>query len=233
MKNLIYISIISLFLLACAGKGGDPEPEVVIPAPAKATLSFPAKDAVCTTGTVLSASQNSVTFTWNTASNTDSYDLILKNLITGVSTTQTTTAVQLTITLATNTPYSWSITSKSTASPTATQSEIWKFYSAGTGITSYPPFPADITAPVLGQNLNATNGKINLTWTGNDVDNDITGYDIYFGETTSPALLQGNVTNSFLNDVSITANKTYYWKVVTKDAAGNSSSSVLSQFKIN
>jgi hypothetical protein len=230
MKNLIYISITALFLMACASKGNEPVPEVITPE--KTVLTFPAKDAVCTTGTI-SGVQNSITFSWNSAANANSYDLTLKNLITGTTTVQNTTATQLTITLLTNTPYSWYITSKSSTSANTTQSDTWKFYSAGTGIISYPPFPADITTPILGQNITSTNGKVNLTWIGNDVDNDITGYDIYLGETTSPALLQGNVTNSFLNDVSVTANKTYYWKVITKDAAGNISSSVLSQFKTN
>ena len=228
MKNYCLIFIIVL-LAGCTSDVFTPQSLL----PVKAALTFPAKDAICTTGTVLSATQSSITFTWNAAANTTSYEFTLKNLITAAIITQTTANTQLTITLLRNTPYSWYVTSKSTKINETAKSEVWKFYNSGPATVSYPPFPADIITPVLGQNLNAPNGKINLTWAGNDVDNDIATYDVYFGETSTPILLQANIPTSFLNDVSVTSNKTYYWKVITKDSAGNRSSSILSQFKIN
>jgi len=228
MKNYCLIFIIVL-LAGCTSDVFTPQPLL----PVKAALTFPAKDAICTTGTVLSATQSNITFTWNTAANTTSYDFTLKNLITAAIITQTTTNTQLTVNLLRNTPYSWYVTSKSTKTNETAQSEVWKFYNSGPATVSYPPFPADIISPVMGQNINATNGKINLTWAGNDVDNDITSYEVYFGDTTIPPLLQANLTTPVLNNVNVVPGKTYYWKIVTKDAAGNMSTSSLSQFSIN
>jgi len=65
------------------------------------------------------------------------------------------------------------------------------------------------------------------------VDNDILVYDVYFGTSTSPAFLRGNITESELPDLSVTANTTYYWKVVSRDPKGNTSDSGVSFFKIN
>ena len=46
-------------------------------------------------------------------------------------------------------------------------------------------------------------------------------------------LLKSNVVDMFTNNVVVTAGTTYYWKVVTKDAQGNTSESNMFQFKVN
>ncbi len=204
-----------------------------VPAPGKAALTFPAQNAACTTGTVISATQSTITFTWTASDNTDSYKIVIKNLLTSALTTQISTANQSTVTLLRNTPYSWYVVSKSNATTDTTKSDVWKFYNSGPGIVSHPPFPADIISPVFGQNVTTTSGTINLSWTGSDPDNDIAGYDVYFGTTAAPSLSQSNVPNMFLNGITVTSGTTYYWKIVTKDAAGNTSDSGIFQFKVN
>ena len=84
----------------------------------------------------------------------------------------------------------------------------------------------------MGQNLSAIAGKITLDWAGTDVDDDIVSYNIYFSTGASPALVMSNLTPSFF-DVSVAPNNTYYWKVITKDAKGNTSDSGVYQVKVN
>src|SRR5260370_36875214 len=107
--RILYCIALILILQGCGGKKNNP-----VPSPAKATHTSPSQNAVCTTGTIISATQSSILFTWNASTNTNSYDLVLKNLLTSATTTQSTTSNQLTLTLARNTPYSWYIVSKST-----------------------------------------------------------------------------------------------------------------------
>jgi len=230
MRKATLIIAAMLILISCSGKKDNPSPVD----PSAVILTAPAQNSVCTTGTVLNATQSTVLFTWNASANTDSYDLTIKNLLTSSSTTQNLTTNQASVTLLRNTPYSWYITSKSNASTTTKQSDTWKFYNAGTGTVSYAPFPANITAPAFAQTITAAAGTVNLTWTGSTVATGATlTFDVYFGTTNTPSVLKSNVTDSFLNSVPVVSKTTYFWKVITKDAAGNTSDSGLYQFSVN
>jgi len=231
MRNWILFIATIIVLQGCGGsKKNNPSPANT---PGKAILTAPAQNAVCTTGTIISDAESSILFTWKASANTNSYDLVLKNLLTSVTTTQSTTATQLTMTLARNTPYEWHIVSKSQGGAT-TQSDAWRFYNAGLGIITYAPFPAEITSPAFGQNVTASSGTIDLTWKGSSVNpGTITGYNVYFGSTNNPPVLKNGVTDSFLNGVAVTSKATYYWKVITWDIDGNSSDSGLFQFTVN
>jgi hypothetical protein len=226
--------IIGIFLIlltaSCGTKVSYPQVGVT---PGQATLTLPANNEPCLTGTVISSTQSSVTFTWTAAANADSYELDVKNLLTGTVQTSTTSATQLAVTLLSNTPYSWYIVAKTSTGPSIAQSDTWKFYNSGPGVVTYAPFPASIIAPTLAQNVTATNGTVNLSWSGSSVSANISYYSVYFGSTNSPALLQTNITNSFLNSVSVQSKTTYYWRVITVDANGNYSDSGLYQFTVN
>jgi hypothetical protein len=231
MKRIIAGISVILMLCGCSGKNSVPSAT----APAVTILTTPALNAVCTTGTVLSATQSTITFTWNAAAYAQTYDLYLKNLLTAVTTTQSDiTGTTVAITLLRGTPYSWYIVSKTSKSTTTAQSATWKFYNAGIGVVTYAPFPAAIISPTFAQNVMATAGTINLSWTGSSVNTgSIAGYDIYLSTSATPALLKSGVTDSFLNGVAVTSGTTYYWRVITKDTSGDTSDSGVYQFKVN
>jgi len=226
MKQAIFALLSMIILTGCGGhKGNTPAP-----APGKAALLAPAQNEVCTQGTVISASQSTVTLKWAAAANATGYEIKIKNLEDGTTISQTTGNTQFDATLKRNTPYSWSVTSKAANTTTTTQSDIWKFYNSGPAVVNYAPFPAEILAPAMNQTITISNGKVTLSWNGSDVDNDIVNYDIYLGDSSSPALLQGKVLESTLKDVSVSVGKTYYWKVITRDSKGNTSDSGIYQF---
>lgn len=214
--------ILSLITILAIVSCGKKEPT---PPPGIATLSAPLKDQPCLTGTVLSATESSVSFSWNSSQNTDKYDLTITNLLTKAATTQTVSATNATAKLLRNTPYSWYISSKSNKSSVVSKSDTWKFYNAGAGIVTYAPFPAEITAPAFGAIMSSGTIKVNLTWKGSSVSSNIVAYDVYFGPSNNPTLFRNHITDSFLNDVTVGANTTYYWRVVTIDANGNISDS--------
>ena len=219
-----------MLLMAACGKKSDPLPSIA-PSPGKAALAFPAQDAACTTGTVLSATQSAITFNWVAATNTDSYLIGIKNLLNQTIHYKIATVTQLTDTLLRNTPYSWFVVSRSKTVADTAKSDMRKFYNAGPGTVAYAPFPADITSPTLNQNITGT--TVNLVWRGSSIDNDITGYDVYLGTGTAPALYKSNVIDMFLNAVPVSSGNTYYWKIVTKDLIGNTSDSGVFSFKVN
>lgn len=222
--------LFSIFIFTGCGKSGS---SPAAPDLAKLALISPAQNEICTQGAIISTTQSTVTLKWAAAANSNSYDVNIKNLGDLTTISQTTTNTQVDVILNRNTPYSWSVTSKSSASTSSSQSDVWKFYNSGVAITSYAPFPADISSPLMGQAVTAINGKITLSWTGSDVDNDIVSYDVYLGNLPIPDLLQSNINQTSLNNVSISAGKTYYWKVVTKDSKGNLSDSGVYRFTTN
>ena len=236
MKRIL-IAILVISTVACKkGKTSSPEEKPTPPAsaPVQAILVAPASNAPCTEGQVVSATVSTVQFSWNAAAHTESYEVYVKNLLTNTTSTHSTTATQLSVSLNRGTPYSWYVVSKSGKIATTAQSNTWKFYNAGEGTVSYAPYPADQLVPLTGTSVTAVNGKISLSWVGEDADNDITAYDVYLGTAATNMLkIKEGVTTSVANDIAVSSGSTYYWKVNTKDSKGNTSSTEVHNFKVN
>jgi len=227
MRKYITIGLLIVFITSCSKKKGDN----ITPEPSPAVLTYPIQNSACTSGTVISSTQNTITFTWNSANNSDSYELVVKNLLTNTTTTLTATSNQLPVNLDREMPYSWQVLSKSASSSITAKSEVWKFYNAGMGTVSHPPFPAENLSSVLVQG--GASGTVNLSWTASDPDNDLASYDVYFGTSTSPVMYKAGITDKFLNNVAVISGTNYYWQVTAKDQAGNTSQSGIFQFRAN
>jgi hypothetical protein len=245
MRHLLkYFSFLfTLTLVSCGGGGGDDGGgsgggggggNVTNP-PGKSTLTAPANNKTCETGTSVSDTKSEVTFTWGASADTNTYDLKItdlnKSTITNKAGLSTTTTK---VTLDKGVPYSWNITSKSTASTTTTASDTWKFYLAGTGIVNYAPFPADLKTPASGSTITRDgDGKVAFTWDGSDPDTgDTLTYTLYVDTTDgkqTPATALSNLTAKTAS-VALEAATTYYWRVKTSDGT-NSSYSIVYSFK--
>lgn len=231
MRNLFLI-LIAIFLLSSCGKKKEPSPSPV-PVPSAVVLSTPLNNEACITGIEVSASDSKVSFSWSAGANANRYVLTVTNLLNKVQQTLEVGNTTAELTLKRNTPYSWYVTSKSNNSSTTANSPTWKFYNSGPGLSSYPPYPAELVSPSLGQTVTPTGGKIALAWKGSDADNDIANYDVYLGTSSSLTLIKAQHLASPLTDVAVNANTTYYWKVITRDAKGNTSDSGVFEFKTN
>ena len=228
MRNFIYIAIACFILTGCSKKKTDgPALE-----PGQALLVFPEQNALCITGTGTSSMQSTVVFKWNNAVNAGSYDLVIKNLLTGVSDIKSVPATEASVALLKNTPYSWFVVSKSASGNKTAQSDAWKFYNSEDGVLSYAPFPADELSPATGQ-VASLNSKITLSWKGSDTDHDILNYDVYFGTADNPPLVYKGVKETRLENIFVTSKMKYYWRVLTRDAKGNTSESDLAVFSVN
>ncbi|NOY47023.1 MAG: hypothetical protein GXO84_02200, partial [Chlorobi bacterium] len=136
------------------------------------------------------------------------------------------------ITINKATPYSWYVISKSLTEIETAQSAIWKFYNAGDPVESFAPFPADLIAPTMGANLNGIT-TVTLEWSGSDIDNDITGYDVFIDTTSPPTTQLGSNQTETTIDATVVAGNVYYWRVITTDSQGNNSESEIFSFRVD
>ncbi len=239
MKRFIYIYktlFISLLMLSCSGGGSDDggggggTPQSTTP-PEAAVLVYPLKDEVCTTGTFTSDTESELEFEWNAAKDSDSYEIILKDLNTNQEITIASTTVKKVITLKQNTPYSWKIVSLSKKTEETATSEEWRFYNASQGVENYAPFPAELITPQDSSILSTS--SVDLVWEGQDVDgaSDIESYEVFLDQQNPPVTSRGTVSTNGTT-VSSLANGTYYWIVETTDKSGNKTKSQVSSFTL-
>lgn len=227
MKRNVFLLVVTLLSLWSCGGDDDHGP-----APGAAQLIFPGKNSECISGISISPTESSITFSWEASENTDSYRLRITNLNSGDFDEYSTNVTSLAVTLLKGEPYSWSVTSLAGGTSQTTQSEVWNFYNAGEGITSYAPFPAAVVYPQMGTVALASGGNITLYWDGADVDDDISGYDVYFDTVNPPVTIVGTSIGAESFQVSgVAAATVYYWRVITRDGEGNTSASDIFQFR--
>ncbi len=219
-------AIVFAFLLILACKKDDPKP------PEAAALEFPLQNSECTTGVDVSETTSQVEFRWQAAKRTKSYELRVTHMISNVLQTATTETTAAKLTIEKGAPYSWMVISKSSNSQETASSNTWQFYNAGSQ-TTYPPFPAEASDPKSGSSkVRDINNEITLEWTAADIDDDIAGFEVYFGTVNPPTNLEASPVATITNlKVGVTSNTIYYWKIVTRDEEGNSSDSGVFSFK--
>ena len=248
LNKILYITC-SLFILIAIGcssssGGGDddtPPPtggtddEPVIMDPSAATLVFPENNTECNTGIVDPENEtlSTVTFEWNASANTDRYTVNFTNLNTGVTGFNNVDTNTADIVIERGTPYEWFVTSRANGTTATADSGTFRFYNEGPGVENYAPFPAVAVSPARGVNLDASTTSVNLEWEASDVDDDITGFEVFFGTDTNPTTSIGMPTETSLADVAVASGNTYYWKVVTTDSQGNTSNSEIFTFRVN
>lgn len=233
MKSYISPLLILLTVLNLSCGGSDDQPGQ----PQPPQLVFPENNSECFEGTVSTSDPNisEIVFRWEPAANANSYTISIKNLNNGRSAvSQSTSSTSLSIGLERGVPFSWSVMAIGGESTSPAESETWKFFNAGDGIEAHVPFPADLVYPRSGASIGLNGGNtLELRWEGADVDNDISGYEVFLGTQDPPATQVGSAGSAQSLRVSgLVAGTTYYWRVVTNDRAGNTSTSEVSQFLI-
>ncbi len=225
-------------LMACSSGGGEPDPDPnpdpdPVAAPSAATLVFPDNDSECNEGEILNDTQSQVLFQWNNSQNTDSYEVNLRDLSNNNTSRSVSNTNSVLITLKRGNPYEWFVVSRANGTNETANSATWRFYNEGPGVTNYAPFPATAVAPARGATI-TSNGTVTLEWEGSDVDNDLVEYEVYFG--TNPeadTLLQTLAENTLETDVTTGQGVVYYWRVLSRDTAGNTSFSEIFEFRVN
>ncbi|MDG2147755.1 MAG: hypothetical protein P8K14_06030 [Flavobacteriaceae bacterium] len=211
--------LLALILLFSCKKEVIPDPEAVI-------LSSPGNGDSCTTALNIDLEESQVTFSWKQSLHTDSYEININNLDTGEMLKKGTVLNSESIILKRGFPYSWWVFSKSENSPIISKSQIWVFYLEGHSKSSYLPFPAKLISPGSEEQVNLDNGRFIFQWEGRDLDNDIISFDFYIGEDIDELkLINSGLTGTSI-EIELEVGKNYYWKIITTDSKGNTSSSL-------
>jgi hypothetical protein len=221
---LLSILLLQLTLFSCSKEDkGDPT------RPAAAKLVFPENQSECTEGNIISETESTITFQWQTASSAETYELHVTPLEGGNSQIIETSENEYAMILTRGIGYEWFIISKSSQLENTETSEKWQFFNQGSGVVNYAPFPAQAIHPASGANISDT--TVNLQWSASDLDGDITGYQVYFGNQKNALNNLGSTTQTQLN-VNTTVGQHYYWLILTIDQNGNSSQSEIFEFKV-
>lgn len=219
-----------LLLSSCA-------PEDPIPVePGVATLLSPANDETCLDGTSLNDTQSNVDFSWSTATDAVSYEVVVTNLLTQSSQTFTAVSNQTTLALTKAEPYSWRVRSIGEEGSTPSESDQWKFYLAGDAVVNYAPFPSELISPRSGANITPNiNNLITLSWNASDVDGDLAQFEVYLDQTDASTRIETIDYQAQEISLAVEVEKgvTYYWKIIAIDANGNQSNSGVYSFRTN
>ncbi|MDM9632598.1 hypothetical protein [Robiginitalea aurantiaca] len=88
-----------------------------------------------------------------------------------------------------------------------------------------------VIAPGNGQNFPAGQDEVTLVWEANDLDDDILGYDVYFGRENPPPLFRSELTDTQTDPIPVDTGN-YFWQIITRDQAGNESISEVFRFTV-
>lgn len=230
MKKIVLLFGGFIFLLSSCAK--DPIPVE----PGVATLLSPANDETCLDGTSLNDTQSNVDFSWSTATDAVSYEVVVTNLLTQSSQTFTAVSNQTTLALTKAEPYSWRVRSIGEEGSTPSESEQWKFYLAGDAVVNYAPFPSELISPRSGANITPNiNNLITLSWNASDVDGDLAQFEVYLDQTDASTRIETIDYQAQEISLAVEVEKgvTYYWKIIAIDANGNQSNSGVYSFRTN
>jgi len=243
-KQLLYITLISLFLVACSGgePGETPTPQPQVKIPTAASLVSPANNTECNQGNIISTDLSSVLFQWNPSENTNTYTLKVTNLNTNTVQEQSSSNTSLSMSLKRGTPFSWKVVSKSNSTTQTAESGTFRFFNAGAPVENHTPFPAEAISPSRGATLTGVT-SITIEWESSDIDNDLAAHTVqllgssevldqvdFDNETT---VTYQTTTTQSINEVAVEAGKIYYWQVKSQDEVGNSATSEIFEFRVN
>ena len=220
-----YLTFFLLFVFLSCG----PDP---IPVPEPSLLLAPSNLNTCNTATRINDLERQVRFQWTATLNTESYNLVVQNTLTGEQQAIATTLLTESIILTSGAPYQWYVISKSSLTQVEGKSPIWYFYLEGNPQASHFPFPAILLAPSdeLIVSLNVSNA-FTFEWEGNDLDNDIQSYDFYLGNSSSSLNREREAITSQQVTIVLISNTVYFWQIISKDLQGNRSLSETYQFQ--
>jgi hypothetical protein len=170
------------------------------------------------------SSTTSVTLTWGSSANANSYDVYF-----GTSSNPpflaNQTGTSRTVTVTPGETYFWKIVAKVNCGSATATAGVWSFTVQQ---TCNSPGTFSLTAPSNGQSLASTTTSVTLTWGSSANAN---SYDVYFGTSSNPPFV-GNQTGTS-RTVTVASGQTYFWKVVAKVNCGSATTTAgVSSFSV-
>jgi len=212
MKSVIKILVLTILISSCGGNNDTPQ-QVENKELGDFNLIFPDNNLICTEGTDV-GNNVEIDFMWSASANAKSYELEITVQDSGEVIRATTTATSRKVTLAKNTQFSWIVIA--TLDNKDKESATWNFFSEGISQENFAPFPATINS------IDKTNGFVEISWVGADLDNDINKYDFFFGtDSENPEFVASNTSDEGTYTMPIDYGTLYFIEVITTDDRGN------------
>lgn len=220
-----------LLLVSCSGEDNE-LPEENPETPEAANLEYPFSNSRCTEGENSTGDKTEIEFQWKPGKFNTSFELVVEDLLTNSRSNYSTNDNFYPVVLDKGTPYAWWVISYNADNPEGTKSREWKFYTTGNGITNYAPFAADLLKPENGAELPANTEKVRLEWEAADVDGEDLRFELFIAKDRDfSEAIHRDLPGRFY-EIQLEKQVTYFWKVVAKDPAGNTSESNISNFSV-
>lgn len=229
-----YLAIfVVVFLSSCEPDNNEvpqptPTPPVANTAPAVPSKISPLNNSLCL--------PSSLNFSWNVSRDTENdpvtyqIEVATDQQFVNIVKSSTTGNTAIDFSLARGTMYFWRVKALDNTNAASQFSSVWGLYTEGDGVANHIPFPPENLGPAV--NASITSATVMLKWKGEDIDGGELTYDLYFGNTNPPVLFKENISESQA-EVSLSANGTYYWRIIVRDPQGATAAGQLWTFNKN
>ena len=201
--------------------------------PEKTVLLYPLNYDTCIQINDTVNSTSNINFVWKNSNYTESYELVIKNIVTEEIQSYKTNFTNFQASIKNGFTYNWWVNSISNSLGSKIKSDTWLFFLEKQVDLNYLPYSARLIHPQNNSHINLLNNQIEFKWEGYDIDNDIKSYSLSYGFTIDN--LNKTIENILTESVKIELNNNqkYFWQVVTVDLKGNKSFSTIYEFKTN
>ena len=201
--------------------------------PEKTVLLYPLNYDTCIQINDTVNSTSNINFVWKNSNYTESYELVIKNIVTEEIQSYKTNLTNFQASIKNGFTYNWWVNSISNSLGSKIKSDTWLFFLEKQVDLNYLPYSARLIQPQNNSHINLLNNQIEFKWKGYDIDNDIKSYSLSYGFTIDN--LNKTIENILTESVKIELNNNqkYFWQVVTVDLKGNKSFSTIYEFKTN
>lgn len=207
--------------MSCSGGGtgdnGDTDTEEMNTAPTIPEKIFPLSNTLCI--------DNNIVFEWKASTDKEENPITYKVQISEssdfstLSNDVTSSSNSRIIILTKGKSYYWRLKSRDSKGEESEYSDISQFLVEGDGVSNHLPFSPTLVQPTINSEIEGT--AVVLSWTASDVDNDALTFDVYLDNNSNPITkVSENQSEMSYSATGLTADSTYYFKVVAKDGNG-------------
>ena len=168
---------------------------------------------------------NAVKFEWHKSADPDNNSVNYRlevsetDSFSSVVYSETSTGSSKIIVLPKGKIYHWRVKSVDSKEAESNFTSVSQFITEGEGTTNNLPFLPVLTYPVINTEIEDLN--VTLSWTAHDVDMDELIFDVYLDTNSNPTTkVSENLTTTNYTANNLTADTTYYMKVIVKDSKG-------------
>lgn len=214
MKNINIFFFCLILLTSCSGESdGTDEIEYQNEAPNTPSLSLPENDLYCTV--------NELNFKWSSSTDPEGDEVsYLFELAEDSDFSEMYFETEISnSTISKEVPkgknFYWRVRAKDDKNNYSTYSSTRNFYTEAEQTSNSLPSVPQLVTPDNSSVIAEL--EIELQWEATDEDEDLLRYDLYFGTSSSPVLIEENLEKNSYSINNLSPSTTYYWHIKVRD----------------